>query len=372
MADDQAQTILAPAQADNSVKADAWQAFKDSANEREFGVRLQGMNLPQQVKADLWEAKRSAAPKLSKEQQSIAQAPNPITQARASLPQPQFTSPTDQLRGTLANAQDSPGYNEYMRQAGQLPAVVASTMATGGLFPSIQGAGLLKNIPSLVQRATTTGAAAGVGSIVGGANPQEAATNAIGGAVGQPISEGFSPLTKWIFASKTAGAKLLQQASAKVGNATVELSAQTNELVDEIVRNEKLAGKPVKAVTDLLRRLGPAPGQAAEAVPGPLTYDEGRILYSNLGTELATKGDNALQGRVKDLAYKFLGSLGRDVQKTAEAGGAGLEHAQGMAEYATASARNRALVKAGKVAGIGGAGYMAEQAIRKGIQAVKP
>jgi hypothetical protein len=337
-------------------------------------------------KGDIFDRVVAKMPVSNPEQQTISQLPNAAMQAKQQStatikPLIPGTGTIDPTGGGMAAAQagQNPAYNEYQRQSGILAGTVAGTMGAGAIpaLRVIPGAGLLKNIPGFIGRSLTSGIGAGTGALAGGATPEEAKVQAVGGAVGQPIAEGLNagviaPLIKWIGASKTTGAALLQQASAKVGNAPVELSPQTNVLVDEIVKNEKLGGKPVKAVTDLLRRLGPAPGQAAEAVPGPLTYDEGRLLYSNLGTELATRGENALQGRAKDLAYKFLNSLGRDVQSTAQAGGVGTEHAQGMAEYAMASARNRALAKAGKWAGIGGAGYMAEEAIKKSIQAVKP
>src|SRR5438034_5707128 len=58
MPDDAAQTILAPVQADNAVKAQAWQAFRDSADENDFAQRVGSLNLPQDTKASLWEAKK--------------------------------------------------------------------------------------------------------------------------------------------------------------------------------------------------------------------------------------------------------------------------------------------------------------------------
>lgn len=58
---DDAQNILSPVQVDNSIKANAWEAFNSAKNENELGVRLQGMNLPQDTKAQLWEAKKKAA-----------------------------------------------------------------------------------------------------------------------------------------------------------------------------------------------------------------------------------------------------------------------------------------------------------------------
>jgi hypothetical protein len=46
---------------DTNSQADAWDAFHQSKNEDELGQRLQNMNLPQDIKANLWDAKHKAA-----------------------------------------------------------------------------------------------------------------------------------------------------------------------------------------------------------------------------------------------------------------------------------------------------------------------
>jgi polyhydroxyalkanoate synthesis regulator phasin len=192
-----------------------------------------------------------------------------------------------------------------------------------------------------------------MGSLAGGATPQEAAVNAAGGVVAQPIAEGItaaaSPLVKWITSSKTAGAQLLQQAAQKAGNAPIELSPQTNEIVDEIVQQGKLGGTIPKVVTDLLDRVGPTARHAADANPGPLTYNEARILQSNAGQMSAAEA-MALKGKLKYLVPQLAKSLSQDVQTGADAAGIGQLHAAGMKEYASASARNRVAAKVGKAA----------------------
>jgi len=166
----------------------------------------------------------------------------------------------------------------------------------------------------------------------------------------------ISPFLKWLTASKSVGARALQAASEKAGSAPVELSPATNELVDKIVQQGKSGGTIPKVVTDLLDRVGPSTRQAAEAVPGPLTYDEARLFQGNLST-LSAAEQQTLKGTQKGLIKQLAGSFSQDVQNAADAAGAGPEHAIGMKEYATASARNRTLVKAGKgAAATAGAG----------------
>jgi hypothetical protein len=204
------------------------------------------------------------------------------------------------------------------------------------------------------------GAGAGGGQLaVEPGKPKEALAGAAGTTA---LSAVIPPLVKWIKASKTIGAKALQAASEKAGNAPVELSSQTNELVDKIIQQSKLGGgAPPKIITDLLDRVGPSTRVAAEANPGPLTYDEARILQGNAST-LSVNEANNLKGQMKSLFPRFAKSFANDVQAAADAAGAGPEHAIGMQEYAAASSRNRALVKVGKaIPYVGGAAYAAHQ-----------
>lgn len=247
-------------------------------------------------------------------------------------------------------------YNDYQKQSGIFAGTAAGTMATGGVLPGIKNLPMLNKIISMGGRAGATGLGAGAGALAGGATPEEAKVTAEAGVLGQPIAEGISaiasPLVKWIGASKSLGAKMLQAASSKAGSAAVELSPETNAIIDDVVRQSKLGGKAPKVVSDLLERLGPSTKQAADAAPGPLTYDEARIVQGNLST-MSVNEINDLKGQLKYLMPKLARSFSQDVQAAADKAGVGSEHALGMQEYATASARNRFLKNLGKAA-VGG------------------
>ncbi len=268
-------------------------------------------------------------------------SPDATAQAKQVLQKiPQYTS-------AAAGREVNDPKNAYMRQNAPMMYAGAGGMAGGALAPAAAG------LPAAI-RALATGSSVGAGAGAGQlaldpTHPGEALSTAAGTTM---AATAIPPLVKWLTSSKSVGAKALQAASAKAGNAPVELSYETNKLVDDIVTNEKLGGQPVKGVTDLLKRLGPAPGQAAEAVPGPLSYDEARILQSNIGNEIAS---GTLKGRTKSLATGLVKSFARDVQAGADAAGAGPEHAIGMKEYAAASSRNRVMTKAAKY-GTGAAG----------------
>lgn len=177
-----------------------------------------------------------------------------------------------------------------------------------------------------------------------------------------------APFIRWLTASKTAGAAALAEASAKAGSAPVELSPRTDTIIEKMVQRGKLGDKIPKVISDLLERVGPTTKIAAEAKPGPLTYDEARILQGNISS-MTPEEQMSLKGAQKGLMQQLASSFSGDVQKAADAAGVGEQHSFGMQQYATASARNRTLSKVGKGlaagAGIGGAGYVAERAIRK-------
>lgn len=230
-----------------------------------------------------------------------------------------------------------------------------------------QGAGML---PRLL-RIGGAGAGGAIGSVAGAAvsgqapDPNEALRTGGSLALGQAGGEVLSPFLKWLASSKTVGAKLLQRASTKAGDAPVELSAETNRLVDEIVKEGKSGSRTPKIISDLLDRLGPSTRQAAEAEPGPLTYNEARSFQSNTGLSVSEQMD--LKGRMKSLMPQFAKSFSQDVQEAADRAGVGAEHAQGMKEFATASARNRALAKAAKYGGFTVGAGAAEAIIRRAL-----
>lgn len=227
---------------------------------------------------------------------------------------------------------------------GALPAVGGTV---GGAFGGIPGAalggGAGEAANQLIRRA------AGDVPVTSTPGTDIAKQGAIMGAAEGVGKYAIAPLVKWMLASKTVGAKLLQQASAKAGNAPVQLSPETDAIVEKIVQEGKSGGTIPKVISDLLDRVGPSTRQAAEAVPGPLTYGEARLFQSN-ASQLSTAEQMTLKGRMKSLMPQFAKSFADDVQAAANQAGVGTEHATGMKEYATAAARDRALTRMGKVA----------------------
>lgn len=263
MADDQVQTILAPVQADNSIKADAWQAFKDSANEREYGVRLNGMNLPDNVKADLWEAKRKTGTAAVNPE---SQVPNALLQARgviakaASGMQPDWAGvpaaakPSEAMPGRFGmHAQPSP---ESTLNA--LPAFGGAVGGTlGGIPGAALGGGAGEAAQQLIRRAAgvpvtqtpTTDIAKQValqGTFEGVGQLLSAAGRAIGPAVLKRAAGSFlkGPLD--------AAGKVIDRflSQSNLAQRTVDIATPINNLLDDEIAKASRTG-----ATPLAKRL---------------------------------------------------------------------------------------------------------------------
>jgi len=282
------------------------------------------------------------------------------------------------LGGNIPTQEQAAGINAALPQVPGIVSDIRKTaLAAGGASLGSGAVAAGKGLLPPLLRMAGAGAGAATGNVTGSAisgqmpNATEAAKTGAAFAGAQGAGEALGPFVRWLTSSKTTGAQLLQQASAKAGNAVVELSPKTNALVDDIIAEGKSGGHPPKVVTDLLFRVGPHTRVPAEAPENPLTYDEARRFQGN-ASSLSRNEYGDLKGRMASLVPQFAKSFSADVQAAADKAGIGTEHAAGMREYAMASARNRTLAKGAKIAGLGGAGYLAEQGIKKGIEMVKP
>jgi len=102
--------------------------------------------------------------------------------------------------------------NAYSGTTGPFVGATAGAMATGGILPSIEGAGAGVNLLRLAGRSVATGVGMGGGALAGGATPKEAAVTGIAGAVTRPAAELAGS------ALSLAGKKLLAPAAEKMGS----------------------------------------------------------------------------------------------------------------------------------------------------------
>lgn len=279
------------------------------------------------------------AAQVSPEQAQIAALPNAAQQAKAQTQNATPLGPNPTNLVDLAESQvATPNHNHFEK----LAPLVAGSGAAGlveGAVAKIAAAGAGGAGGDAAAQLTTTGKV----------NPIQSAEAGAGMAVGEGAGQVLSPIAKWIASSKGSGARLLQAALDKAGSAPVELSPETNKIMEQIMQQDRSGNTAPKVVKDLLARVGPNPTAPANAEPGPLTYGEARNFQSNASRLSSGEAMNA-KGSMKSLMAQFSKSLSGDVQAAADSAGAGDIHRAGMQQYAAASSRNQAASVAGKAA----------------------
>lgn len=172
--------------------------------------------------------------------QAAAAIANIIPQQEAVRSNPILAGPKGASNiGAYGNlAQTSQNLNDYMQQSGNLAGNVAGTLATGGVLPAVKGAGIATKALRLAGRSLATGAGAGAGSLAGGATPQEAAANAAGGVVAQPIAEGLSAAGG---AAKAAVLKKIATYGQKPASEIAELQSLIPK--EDAIQAKVIAGK---------------------------------------------------------------------------------------------------------------------------------
>lgn len=177
-------------------------------------------------------------------------------------------------------AQTGENYNEYQRQSGQTIGTTAAGMATGGMFPAIQGAGLAKNILPFLGRTATSAGSMGAGATIGGATPQEAKGAAIGGALGQPISEGLSAGLPWL--AKSLKNTAVTQFGKALAPTTRQNKAITQDIAPEMIR---------RGVRGSLEGMEQRAGQEISNINPQLNSEYGRLQGAG---KLAGSGDQVI------------------------------------------------------------------------------
>lgn len=324
MPDDQAQMILAPLQVDNSLKADAWEAFNKSASENELGVRLQSINLPQQTKADLWEAKHkigSQQPNLvtgaGMEAQAQQQAKQVLTGTgeqgfyneqgrKVSGPSGQPLTYMEKAAQDLSDRQTRLG--AAMNRAQQSPMPITNATLAADL-PQL-GAGIINKIPSISR------AAAGFADVAG-----------------------------------TVGTHTIDV--SKVGNVALE----TKQLAEA-------GGRMPKVINDFLRRVTD-PDKAA------ITYNEARNFYTN-ATKLSADEFSRLNPVMRRQAAQFVQELGNALSETAARGNKAEVLKGAISEYSNAMKMRTAAKTIGKGILTGAGAYGGYEVLKNLLPKITP
>jgi hypothetical protein len=146
-------------------------------------------------------------------------------------------------------------YSDYQKQSGIFAGQAAGTMATGGAFPIIKGAGLTKNILPFLGRTAAAGVGMGVGTLAGGGNADEAKSAALAGAASQPLAEGIN-----------LGAKAIAPKFAESALNITERMRGRGRTIGQTVLDETAGVRPGTIAQQAGSRLGGLTSQMEDAV----------------------------------------------------------------------------------------------------------
>ena len=354
MPNDQAQTILAPLQVGDSVKADAWEAYNSSANETELQTKLMAIkDLPDSAKADLWEAKHSTAPS---QVQSI-DALRGARQVTNISPTPQnkldFSSPV-----ALGQSLGKPIRN-YIQQAESLTPQGAAEHPIQNIIGKAAG--------------FFTGGNQGIGT-----SQQGILTNPVTGMIlptpskGQPLPAEAASSAVSAIAERLPNA---EKAGAALGELRASIGAHTVDVSD--VGTTALR---MRQLNQLTKATIPAPvrgflARIADAEKGPLTFSEARDIYTS-ATKLSAQDYTRLSGPMKANMAEFTKKLGEALNETAGRAGKAEQLQEAMKGYSRAKnlesgvesakefIKNEMLKNILKGAIGGGAGYEAYRVLK--------
>ena len=144
-------------------------------------------------------------------------------------------------------------------------------------------------------------------------------------------------------AGKQAAGELFDEVSKTVGQHTVQMTDKMASALDEIKQAIDTGGSNPQVVNKFVTRI-------SDLEKGPITYDEARGFYKNLGDFSQTER-GALNKNMGRLINNFKQSLGESIKATADAGQK-LEQYQGaMTGWAKAATDQAQLEKAKAVIG---------------------
>jgi len=331
MADDAAQTILAPIQADNSVKAQAWQAFKDSKDENDFAQRIGSLNLPQETKASLWEAKKGGGTS------GPAQ-----TNFAASLPSNMSISATPPASGLREKAErylqnvaddlkygtDVTGFGSFMKGLGAHGLYNGNPESVGDFIgsPLLGTLRAAKGGAEITQEGKTW---QGTKDIAGGIGEALTIPSAF---MGGPAAEGAG-----VVASKAAGKVFGDAEKAgnlfnKVAEASKGIDVPvTDEMYQAIDDAKKLSDAGAKGIPRVITKFFNRVSNMDE----PLTWDEARRFYSNV-SRLSANEYQSMAPQMSRAVAKFGSAFADALEGVAQEAGVADDYSQAMQLYAKA------------------------------------
>jgi hypothetical protein len=309
---DPAAGILAKARTGNTVRADAWDAFHDSADENDLEQRLRGLALPDDVKADLWDLKASGRANLKPAATEDFLPPKGQRMEGSSF--------ADKIRNAAAYLGDSAKFagNEVvgaMKGAAHTGLDAVSAVAGSRMLPGLTPESLP---PEALDRARAATAYSNLGQQVGGGLETAA-------EIAMPVAKGIEAIPS----AARAGERF--QSVARVANQVpIDVSAP---------------GDVALRIADLAQRgggtnWGPPPVRqfiqyVTDPKKPPMTYEVARDFASNI-SRLSTKDLASIPPAMMREIAGLRVTLNKSVAEAAQTAGKGTEYVKAMTEYAKA------------------------------------
>lgn len=326
MPDDAAQTILTPVQADNSVKAQAWQAFNDSKDENDFAQRIGSLNLPQETKASLWEAKKGGG--------TAPQTPgaSQITGIRATPPASGWREKTERWAQNVADdikyGTDVTGVGTLLHKMGAHGVYNGNSQDVGDFMASL---------PLGVLRATKGGAEVtqegkaweGTKDIVGGTAQALTIPSAfMGGPAAEAGAEATSAVAGKVFGDADKAGQLFQKVAAAAKDVDVPV---TDEMYAAIKEAKELADAGAKGLPRVITKFF----NRVSNVDEPLTWDEARRFMTNV-SRLSVNEYKNMAPQMSRAVAKFGSAFSDALEGVAQEAGVADDYSQAMQLYGKA------------------------------------
>jgi len=329
MPDDAAQTILTPVQADDSVKAQAWQAFKDSKDENDFAQRVGSLNLPQEAKASLWEAKKGGGTGV--QQTTGLNLPSNMG-IRATPAASGWREKTERYLQNVADdlkyGTDVTGFGAMMKGLGAHGLYNGNPESVGDFI----GSPLLGTLRAAKGGAEITQegkAWQGTKDVVGGTAEALTIPSAfMGGPAAEVGGEAAATAAGKVFGDAEKSGNLFNKVAAAAKDLDVPV---TDEMYAAIADAKKLSDAGAKGLPRVITKFFNRVGNVDE----PLTWDEARRFYSNV-SRLSANEYQSMAPQMSRAVAKFGSAFADALEGVAQEAGVADDYSQAMQLYSKA------------------------------------
>ncbi len=331
MPDDAAQTILTPVQADDSVKAQAWQAFNDSKDENDFAQKIGSLNLPQEAKASLWEAKKSGGTGV-RQTSGATPGASQITGISAATAPSGWREKTERWAQNVADdikyGTDVTGIGSLLHKMGAHGVYNGNSQDVADFIAGLP-LGALRAAKGAAEITEPGKAWEGTKDIAGGTAQALTIPSAfMGGPAAEAGGEAAANVAGKVFGDAEKAGNLFDKVAAAAKDVDVPV---TDEMYGAIADAKKLADAGAKGLPRVITKFF----NRVSNVDEPLTWDEARRFYSNV-SRLSANEYQTMAPQMSRAVAKFGSAFADALEGVAEEAGVADDYSQAMQLYSKA------------------------------------